>query len=229
MDTNRRFVLKSIALSGMAGLTIGGPIRALAGTADMADEISVDQPALALVSESVAASLFLHGAMAASGSQLRVQKASQDLGFMLDFERQLRSGQPQRIIGLLDDAAATLVVDLARSAGARIQWLGQHTAQGGVTRHHLLTTDIAAGCIRQLSHQLQACGAAFSLYQARLHGTAPHQLAEHSHTTGQSAQWASALGYALASLGKHTSAGAPFAAAANTPITGSFVSFSIQA
>ncbi len=49
-------------------------------------------PILALINEGAAESFFLHGAMAASGSRLQVQKAGCDLGSMLNFERQLPSG-----------------------------------------------------------------------------------------------------------------------------------------
>lgn len=228
MDANRRFMLKSLALSSIAGLSMGGSVRALAGTTAAPATATAVKPVLALVNPGAAELDFLHGAMAV-GSRLQVQRVGRDLGFMLDFERLLRSGRPMRVIGLLDDASATLVVDMARSAGARVQWLGQHTAEAGFTRHHVLNTDIAEGCSRQLGRQLHACGVDFSLTEERQNGTrAPRQLAGSSRRGSRSGQWATSIGYLMASLGTPAARTAPSAPATNRPVTGSFVSFSIE-
>lgn len=226
MNANRRFVLKSLALSGIAGLSMSSSVRALARTT--AAPAAAVKPVLALVNPGAAESGFLHGAMAV-GSRLQVQRVGRDLGFILDFERQLRGSQPMRVIGLLDDAAATLVVDMARSAGARVQWLGQHTAEVGFTRHHLLNTEIAEGCSRQLGRQLHRCGGGFSLTEERQNGTiAPRQLAASSRMGSRPGQWAASIGYLLASLGTRAAMTAPLARATNRPVIGSFVSFSIE-
>lgn len=226
MNAYRRFVLKSLALSGLAGWSLGRPLGALAGTA--VAPAAVARPVLALVNPGAAESAFLQGARAA-GPRLRVQRVGRDLDFMLDLERQLRSRQAMRVIGLLDDASATLVVDLARSAGARVQWLGQHSAQAGFTRHRVLNTDMAAGCARHLARQLHRCGDGFSLSEERQGGTlAPRQLAGASRMGSRGGQWAASLGYLLASLGARTAIAAPLMPAANVPVAGSFVSFSIE-
>lgn len=231
MNVNRRFVLKSMALSGIAGLAMGGSLRALAGTAATANDASTGgHPVVALASEGAVELAFLHGAMKASGSRLRVQRVSRELAFMLDFERQVRSSQATRIIGLLDDASATLVVAMARSAGARVQWLGQHTAEAGFTRHHLLTTELAEGCSQQLSRHLHACGAGFSLNEERHNGSmAPRQLTGPACSGNQSAQWAASIGHLLASLGARPALATPLAPATSKPVTGRFASFSIAA
>ena len=149
---------------------------------------------LALVNEGGAKSMFLYGAMAAGKAPLRVQKVGRDLGFMLDFERRLRHGLPMRVIGLLDDASATLIVDMARSGGARMQWLGQHTAEDGFTRHHVLSTDMSEGCSQQLSRQLHDCGAGFKLIEERQNGPmAPRQLTGRSRGASQSVSGRAAL------------------------------------
>lgn len=229
MSVNRRFVLKGMALSSMAGLTMGSWVGALSGTTARPIANAAGRPILALINEGAAESVFLDGAMAASSSRLQVQRPGRDLGFMLNFERQLRSGPPLRVIGLLDDASAALMVDMARSAGARVQWLGQHTAEAGFTRHHLLTTDIAAGCSRQFSRQLHACGAGFSLDEEHHGGPlVPRQLTGSARRGNQSAQWAASIGYLLASLGAHPALTTPWAPTAGKPVTGSFVSFSIE-
>ena len=225
MSVNRRFVLKSMALGGVAGLAMAIPFRALASTVNGTNN---NLPVMVLTNGSAIESAFLHGANTGN-SRLQIQKVSSDLAFMLDFERQMRNSKAMRIIGLLDDSSATLIMDMARSAGARVQWLGQHTAEAGFSRHHLVTTNSADGCSRQLSRQLKACGAGFSLHEERHSGSmAARQLVKPTPTGNPSTQWASSIGYLLASLGSHPILTAPLAATASTPITGSFVSFSIE-
>ncbi|GLZ27609.1 TPA: hypothetical protein L3923_006360 [Pseudomonas aeruginosa] len=228
MTINRRFLLKGMALSGLAGLAMAGPVRALAGQSSAPSAAAAARPVLALVSAGAAESVFLRGAQAAAGSQLQVQRFDQDLDRLLSFERQLRSGQPLRVIGLLDDATATLVLDMARSAGARVQWLGQHNTVAGVTQHRLLNTEVAEGCARQISRQLHACGAGFHIAEERQGSLAsPRQLSAPARGGEHAAEWASAIGYQLASLGGRPAKPAP--APASTVLSGSFVSFSIEA
>lgn len=229
MNVNRRFVIKSLALSSIAGVAIGSPVRALAGTIDASADGAAVKPVRALVNQGAAESVFLHGAMAVE-PRLQAHRVGIDLGFMLNFEHQLRSNQPMRVIGLLDDTSATLIVDMARSAGARVQWLGQHTAEVGFTRHHLLNTDVAEGCSRQLARQLHLCGAGFSLNEERQNSVmAQRQLAGSSRMGGRTGQWATSIGYLLASLGTRAAMTVPLAPATDMPVTGSFVSFSIDA
>lgn len=226
MNVNRRFLLKGMALSGIAGATAGSWGTALAA----ASATKLSGPAgevLALTSEGVAGSAFLYGAIAASGSKLQGQEVERSTDFMLDLERLLSSGQATHIVGLLDDAAATLVVDMARSAGARVQWLGQHNAEAGMTRHHLLNTDVAEPCLQQLSQELQSCGA-FSLNEERHSGIASRRLAA-APASSQSSQWATSIGFLLASMGSSTALSAPASPTASMPVSGSFVSFSIKA
>lgn len=225
MSVDRRFVLKSMVLGGAAGVVLSRSVPALGGMPPPHGGI---RSALALVGSGVAEAAFLQGARAAAGAQLRVQPMDRGLGFMLDFEQRLRAGRPLRVIGLLDDAAATLVLDLARSAGARIPWLGQHTAEAGSTRHRLLNTDLAEGCTRQLSRLLHACGAGFTLDEERQGSVAPaRQLAGPARNGAGSAQWAAGVGYLLAALDTHSSM-TPRVSVQGTLPSGSFVSFSIE-
>lgn len=227
MTVSRRFVLKGMALGSMAGLAVGRIPGARASTG------SIDRPAarpiLALVNGGAAESVFLRGASAASGPQLQIQRVGRDLNFMRDFERRLRSNQAMRVIGLLDDASAALVVEMARSAGARVQWLGQHNAEAGFSRHHLVTTAIADGCSRQLSRQLHTCGAGFSFDEEHRDGAISLRRLTGSVQQGtQSAQWAASVGHLLASLGGQAELAAP-RVSGGRPVIGSFVSFSINA
>ena len=227
MSVDRRFVLKGMALGSLAGLTMGAALPSMAGL-HAAPGSSAGRPVLTLVGQGAENSAFVQGARAA-GSQLVLQQVDSSLAFMLDLESRLRSGQPMQVMGLLDDASAALVLDLARSAGARVNWIGQHMADAGHSRHHLLNTHLTEGCSRQLSRQLHACGAGFTLSEERQNSAAPaRQLAGPARSTEHAEQWAASLGYLLGSLGIRRPAMAPLVTASRTPLSGSFVSFSIE-
>lgn len=224
MDVNRRVVLKGLGLSSIAGFAMSSSTSAFARAAHTAG--AGIQPQLALVNDDPAASVFLDGAVAAAGSKLRAQSINQDLHALLDVERQLRSSSPMKIIGLLDDATGTLVVDLARSAGARVQWLGQHTAHGEYTRHHLLHAGTET-CAQWLGRELHACGAGFHIVtQHQGDSVSPHPLSGPPRASANATQWASALGYLLA-LGTAPTCAAPASFSA-VAANGHFVSFSIE-
>lgn len=223
MTVSRRLVLKGMALGSLAGMTLAGSLPALARTAAAASSGALNQPIRTLVSLGAADSAFVQGARAAIGLPLQVQEAGLGLGHLLKFERELARGQPMRVIGLLDDASAVLLVDLARSAGARIHWLGQHTASAGITRHQLLNSSLADSCVQQLAQQLQGCGAPFTLEH---NGAAPLTGTAGDNHSPQ--QWTASVGYLLASLAAGHPAGAPPVFNERTLLTGSFVSFSIE-
>lgn len=225
MNVQRRSLIKGMAWGGFAGLTLGSPLTFAASTG----AASAARPTLALVGDATAGSAFLQGIDAgAACKRLEVERAGLGLEFIGAFEQRLRSGQPIRIIGLVDDASATLIVDLARSAGARLQWLGQHAVEAGQSRHRLLSSEAAHGCALLLGQHLQACGAGFSLREQRVQSGRPTlELAAQGHG-GASEQWAASLGFVLASLGRFDGAAAPKLAASSAPVTGNFVSFSIE-
>lgn len=189
-------MLKHMAFFGIAGFAMGSPARALATVLPAPD--TAHRQLLALVNEGAAGSAFLRGAAMAGGRGLAVRQIGPDLGFMLDLDHRLRSGRPMRIIGLLDDASGTLAMDLARSAGARVHWLGRHTAHAGAMRHHLSDADITGNRTDGL-----------------LVGGMP------------TAAWACAMGHRLAAAGRQAAA-APGNAPAMAVPDGSFVSFSIE-
>lgn len=222
MSMKRRCVLKGMALSG-AALTLGRWDSALA--APIAPRTAATTPVRVFTDGGAAESLFLQGARAAGGTLL-LEHIGRDTHFILALERQLRSGEPLRLIGLLDDAAATLVVDMARSSGARMRWLGQHSAVGKSSRHYLLEADGAAGCARQLGQQLTACGADFMGVAENAQGESL-PLAGSALGGAGAAQWASTLGYLLAGLHTPRRLGSR-APEALTPVSGNFVSFSIE-
>ncbi len=228
MTVDRRFVIKGMALGSFAGLTMGRSMPAFAEMSTVPFASGVSEPLLALVNEGAAGAVFLQGAAAGGGLRLQAHEVGRELSFMLDFDRQLRGGPSMRVIGLLDNASATLIVDLARGAGARVQWLGQHSVNAGPTRHRLLDTANADGCSRRLREHLEACPAGFQMTEER-QGSAARGRQWNAPSRGgkASAEWASRLGYLLASLDTAPAMTAPDAPS-NVVLNGSFVSFSIE-
>jgi len=224
MTVDRRSVLKGMALGSLVP-SMGSPLLALAGEAGVPTR-SITPPDRVLIGSGAAGAAFVQGARAAIGAQLQVHRAGPDLGYLLDFERQLQHGQPMHVIGLLDDAVAVLVLDLARSAGARTHWLGQHVVEAGLSCHRVLNTRVTESGVRQLSRELHACGAGFVLTEERAAST--RQLASPARSSEHSDQWAASIGYLLASSGTHRLTRAPISAS-SAPLTGSFVSFSVEA
>lgn len=227
MTIDRRSLIKGMALLGVASPFLGRALPALAAAGLPAAALSTS----ILVSVGAADSAFVHGARAAIGaSMLSVRPASLELAFMQDFEQQLRGAPGLRVIGLLDDALATPLLALARSAGASVPWLGQHTATAALSRHRVLTADMAAGCAGQLQRQLLACGAGFTLNEeCHDSGVIGPQLAGPSRSREHRDQWAAAIGFLLASLGTGNPGTPPVFPAGRSPSIGSFVSFAIVA
>lgn len=230
MNIERRLLLKGMALSSMAGVVVSSSGLTMANTV-LSVQAWPALPTLALISGEVAESAFLQGINASpAAKQVTMQRTDLSLDFILGLEKRLSSGQPQRIIGLVDDASAALIIDLARSAGARVQWLGQHRATANASHHRLLSAEVASGCAPQLGLNLNACGTGFSLSEHRLHGQqAPLQVSAAARNNAGSEQWAATLGYTLAALGTANLGQAPLVASRASPLTGNFVSFSIEA
>lgn len=227
---DRRSVIKGMALCGVAAPLLHAIPPALANGGDPR-ETPAALPTWALVPEGGADSPFLQGVRAGvPAAALQVSSASSELAFVLGFERRLRQGPPIRVIGLLDDAVATLLLDVARGAGARLPWLGQHSAEAGQSRHRLWTTGTAAGCARQLGGHLHACGAGF-LLEEECPDVAPplRRLAEPNRSDAYPDQWAVGIGCLLASAGQRDSAAPPLLPRTGAPMAGSWVSFLIVA
>jgi len=200
MNVTRRFILKSIVLSGLAGTAMGRLGLSLADSVPAA-QARPARPTLVLVSGETEHSAFLQGIAAAlPGGHLRVQRTDLGMGFVRALSQLLRVGRAVRIIGLVDDASAALIVELARAADARLQWLGHHSVAAGQFHHRPLG------------------GNAFSELAVRLYDAAARD----------SRQWAATLGFVLASPGVGQAAAAPPVPAAQPPLTGHFVSFAIE-
>src|SRR5690606_12140846 len=132
MSMDRRFVLTGMALGSPAGLALGrappglgaapGPpprsasrpavVLVNPGAAHGSPRSSAARPALVLVNQGAEQSAFVQGARA-TGAAVQVRQIGGDLTDLLSLQSQLSSGRKMRLIGLLDDASAALVVDMA--------------------------------------------------------------------------------------------------------------------
>lgn len=153
MTVNRRFLLKGMAFGSLSGLTLNG-LPALAARATETATASAPHTAILTVVNTITSKTpFLHAAQQAHTSTLPVLLLSTELDSIRAFDRRLRAGQPLHVVGLLDDATATLALDVARGAGAKVHWLGQHTTVAGITYHRILGTDHREHYAQQLSQQ----------------------------------------------------------------------------
>lgn len=139
MSIDRRLVLKGLAAVGFAmtslrfahaGGTAGLPLTARQTLAAVTP----------LVTGSAHDSEFLAGVQAAAQSQGLVQNEviqlrGLDAAVFSRLRRMLQDGEPATLVGLADDASATLILDLVRSAGGRVI----------STEHHRLASDLGAG------------------------------------------------------------------------------------
>jgi hypothetical protein len=230
MDLNRRTFLKGLALSGLAANT-----PAFASGTILSSKTYL--PITALISGAPEESIFLTGARLAqqqhSPYPITVLRSDLRLDFLQSLYT-LLSDKSVHIVGLVDDAIAAIIVNLARSADARFHWLGQHTASAEYSRHNVLTADSGYGCGLHLGQQLKRRGASsFSLTEQSM--TEPcslHQSQIASTITQRSADgdWAALLGFILTSLSVDPVAqldGINSSPMLSSPV-GNFVSFSFE-
>lgn len=149
MDIQRRLLLKSIALGGASGyLGWAGPSVTLATAANRVKSTKLVSPVttLVMVNGKVGYSAFLQGARIAGGANMEVYDINLERDFLSLLQRRIKE-MPiggYVITGLVDDASGTLIIDLARSIGACVRWLGQHTV-GPEQSRHLLYSNRATG------------------------------------------------------------------------------------
>jgi len=207
MDTSRRNVLKVI---GASGLTVALPSIAPAFASQYSEPGAPPLPLHLVLDEKMADSGFLAGAQAARmARQARVpltqMSSDLSLGYVSALDALLQSGEPARVMGLVDDANAAIIVGLARAVQARMHWMAQHTGGPDSTRHTVL---VAASdlCCEQLGRQLPSTDA-------------PSWLAD---------KWPAQLGYVLTRLDSSPATHYTLAGVPATPHAGSFVSFSFD-
>lgn len=211
MSIERRSVLKGMALGGLAGLTLG---RAGLASAGPVAGSPAGKSLLMLVSGADAEAAFAAGVQAnPAGRGASLLRTDSGMEFLSELQQRLHSARGERIIGLVDDASGTLILSLARSAGARLHWSGQHVTEDGQSRHRVSVSSGANACLGQFAALTEGC-------------SQPSALSEQILAAGP--QWAPALAFALASPepGRRYLRAAP---PANTSVpNGHYVSFSIE-
>lgn len=143
MSIDRRLVLKGLAAVGFAMTSLR---FAHAGNS-AADSLTASQLRAAvtpLVTGSALDSEFLAGVQAAAKAQGLVQNEAirlhgLDAAVFIRLGRMLQAGEPATLVGLADNASATLILDLLRSAGGRVISI----------EHHRIASDLSAGPVAQ--------------------------------------------------------------------------------
>lgn len=123
MNTSRRNVLKGIAALGSAtALALATPVWASAFTKNRAIHI--------IIANDKVGQSFLAGANNVQSTKIEsVLLSETSMQFLQQYQALLKKGKGQQIFGLVDDANAVLIMDLARSANARVLWQKDHIMQ----------------------------------------------------------------------------------------------------
>lgn len=234
MDANRRAFLKGVALTGFAVATPGFAAGNILFDKANSLQGGTNLPIIALINSLPEKSAFLTGIRFAqqqqrSNDSVTVQRCDRGLSFLQSLQTLLHSSKPTQIVGLVDDASAAIIVDLARSAGVRLHWLGQHAVSAGQSRHNILTTDSGYGRGLRLAQQLNAGGSGFS-EQPVAGSDGLRRMAFTTRQMPQDGSWAASLGFVLTSLAANSTdqpAGAN-SRAVSAPLLGHFASFSFR-
>ena len=135
MTTDRRTLLKGLAAVGLA--FTGGSLAQAATVLPAGKTLAANAtlPLTAVVSGNVPASAFLAGVTAAAQQHGMAQQPPLRLdgpdGSLLNHIHALaQDAQPAMLVGLVDDATATVLLDLVRSSGGRVL-SEQHQRLGG--------------------------------------------------------------------------------------------------
>jgi len=200
MSISRRVVLQGASLASLATLFSSSVFSAFAQLQSTSYKAI---PVLLLASDAPtspksareAEGAFIGSVRLVASHDLSVQRMSFDLRALRVLDQQLRSATPLRIVGLLDNGLANLVIDAARNANARVHWLGWHHATHESIQHRIQISE-ASECIQ--------------------------------HRNEHSSQWLHELGVMLAAGDRAVPPLLKQSPNLDTPITGSFVSLSID-
>jgi hypothetical protein len=165
MTIGRRPVLQGLAATGLAAVAPGFPDPQAAAYAEPDEKRAGGTiPWIATLSTTRFGDDFLAGlALAPSpAADLTVLRIA-DFGSpdLLRLQAMLTTDQRQAMVGLVDDGLAAIIIESARTAGARLRWLGQHTLTPTEIRHRLLTA--SSGYAAQFAASLTASGSRFSI------------------------------------------------------------------
>lgn len=144
-SSDRRFLLKSLAAAGLAVTSAGWAQLAQArdpAPAGLAAQLPAQDSddVLVLTSGLSASALdaalhtaFLAGVRSATTSLTHADLQGLDSAPIAQLGERLGDGRSTLLVGLLDDASATLVLDVVRSAGGRVLLEQQHRIAGSAT------------------------------------------------------------------------------------------------
>ena len=210
MDTNRRQVLKGM---GASGLVIAVPAVGKAASTQPLPTRVENLPLYVMTTHGANDLDFGAGAMSASRlgnmdpRRVHFLPAGLALKDISQLDALLNGPQHVRLIGLVDDANAAVVVNMARAAQVRMHWLAQHRLVQGRVRHTVAAA-VDDACCQRLAQGLAA---------------GDRQVLHDQY-------WTQQLGYALTRLHAQGAPAAAHSWAKTTaaPHAGSFVSFSFD-
>lgn len=233
---SRRHFAKGVGAVGVAGYLLN-PLnnwqasRGQTPTSTTATTAKSSTLNLVLVSNSEAQTAFLRGAQSAQPSQpIKTADTATGNAYLTELDALLSTQQPARVIGLVDNANAALVLSMARRHGAQLAWLGQHNSAKGHSQHQLISANTTKDCAVAWGRHIDACGVSFTLRGSTAHSRMPtFALTNKTQPLTPSDDWATSLGYLLAAIDHDSALPATPLVPSNTPLQGQFVSFVIQA
>ena len=129
MQTDRRSLLKGLAAAGLAVSGMGLAQAASALTAKTASTAAGSADVLAVTSSLHSSALdaaFVAGVQSTARNATHSGLQGLDSAAFNQLGELLADGKETKLVGLLDDASATLVLDLVRSAGGRVLAVENH-------------------------------------------------------------------------------------------------------
>jgi hypothetical protein len=207
MRMTRRPILRGLAAGGVLFAAGGARSREALAMADTAEPPlrPAIRPLTAIVGGSAYDAAFLAGFRAAAVERgMEPAVLAWDRMNPADFAQlmmMLEAGQPTTLVGLVDDGSASVVLELARTAGARTLWLGHHraSAQAGPDARHRILSAAAASHVPYFGEAIAAGGEAHALFSQRPgQERPPRRSTSLSASGGESgAVWPATLGQIL--------------------------------
>lgn len=224
MDLKRRFLLKGALASGAGSLLLGSGLAHSALSSDNRDLSHNAAPTLLLTSDAAAETSFAGGAKVVLTDCRELRTDQVDALSLVN--KAMQSGQPLRLIGLVDDAFGELIVAQARRAGARMSWLGHHAADAHQTRHQVMNNHNVQGAILSLNEQLAQSSDSYLLRSEEPFSASENLEVSRYRAGAISTDWAASLGHALAA--PKIMVNNALLPVGNKPLQGRFISFIIE-
>lgn len=225
MDIKRRTLIKGITATAAvtwaaSPQVFAAPLReAITQLRQSTATSFVAKPIIAVTHEDLVNSAFMAGVAAAQPRELHRLKSA-DYASLAALIGQTHSN----LLGLIDHSNAAILVQLARHQGAKVHWLGQHTATASGMSHNIVKSGNTDACHSKLFEDLIACP---TRHYVREQGIAARMIAGQGAQHPQ--QWAANLGLLLSDWrNPHPAFAALQLTAVNDTAPGSFVSFFIE-